>query len=105
MHGKLANILPATNILHKLIPEGIISTGDIEEISDKPSLRDKVLFILTSLKADAKNSFNVLRNIMEVCGNDYVRDIVIDVRRTLMTGEVTVNDHTYLHTCITTLQC
>ena len=56
---------------------------------------------LTSLEADAKNCFNVLLDIMEECGNDDVRDIVIDVRRTLMTGEVTVNDHTYLHTCIT----
>ena len=61
---------------------------------------------LTSLEADVKNSFNVLLDIMEECGNDDVRDIVIDMRRTLMNGELTVNSHTHLHTYnITTLQC
>ena len=109
-YGKLANILPVTNILHKLIPEGIITTGDIEEINDKPRSKDKALFILNkidrSLEADVKKSFNVLLDVMEECGNDDVRDIVIDMRRTLMNGELTVNDHTHLHTYnITTLQC
>ena len=109
-YGKLANILPVTDILHKLIPEGIITTGDIEEINDKPRSKDKALFILNkidrSLEADVKNSFNVLLDVMEECGNDDVRDIVIDMRRTLMNGELTVNSHTHLHTYnITTLQC
>ena len=89
-YGKLANILPVTNILHNLIPEGIITTGDIEEISNKPRSKDKALFILNkidrSLEADVKNSFNVLLDVMEECGNDDVRDIVIYMRRTLMNG-------------------
>ena len=52
--------------------------------------KDKTLFILNkidgSLGAHSKNSFNVFLNIMEECGNDDVRDIMIKMRRTLMIG-------------------
>ena len=36
MRNYVASILPVANILHKLVPEGIITTEDIKEINDKP---------------------------------------------------------------------
>ena len=97
-YEKLASILPVANILHKLVPEGIITTGDIEEINDKPRSKEKASFILNkidrSLEADANNSFYALLDIMEECGNDDVKSIVINMRRMLMTGELIVNDCT-----------
>ena len=93
-YDKLASILPVANILHKLVPEGIITTDDIEEINDEPRSKVKASFILNkinrSLEADAKNSFYALLDIMEECGNDDVKSIVIDMRRMLMTGELIV---------------
>ena len=54
----------------------------------------KASFILNkidrSLEADAKNSFYALLYIMEECGNDDVKSIVIDMRRMLMSGELVV---------------
>ena len=43
-YDKLASILPVANILHKLVPEGIISTDDIEEINDEPRSKSEGIF-------------------------------------------------------------
>ena len=91
-YGKLAKIFPINSILHELIPAGIITTDDMDDISHMPRQKDKASFILNkidrSLEADVKNSFYTLLDAMEECGNDDVRDIVKDIRRTLMTGEL-----------------
>lgn len=98
-YANLVNILPVTNILHSLVSEGIISTEDSEEISCVSRPKEKASFILNKIKrfldAGAKNNFNALLDIMEECDNVDVQDIVIDMRRTLMTGEST----TYICAC------
>ena len=93
-YNRLASILPVANILHKLVSVKILSTGDIEEIDKEPRSKVKASFILNkidgSLEAGAKNSFYDLLDIMEEFGNDDVKSILIDMKRTLMTGELIV---------------
>ena len=90
-YGKLAKIFPIS-IIHKLVPAGIITIDDVDDICHIPRPKEKASFILDkidkSLEADINNSFNTLLDAMEECGNDDVRDIVKDIWRTLMIGEL-----------------
>ena len=99
-YGKLAKIFPI-NILHELVPAGVITTDDMDDISHIPKLKDKASFILNkidrSLEADVKNSFYTMLDAMEECGNDDVRDIVRDIRKTLMTGELIIATNNCMH--------
>ena len=93
-YGKLAKIFPIS-ILHELVPAGIITTDDMDDISHIPKRKDKASFILNkidrSLEADVKKSFYTLLDAMEECGNDDVKHIVKDIRRTLMIGELLIS--------------
>ena len=110
-YEQLVSILPIiiADILPKLISERIISIDDKEEIKNMPRPKDKASFILDnigrSLEAGAKENFYVLLDIMEECGNDDVRDIVIKMRRMLMTGELLENDSVCVRACVSVCVC
>ena len=94
----LVNILPVGNILYQLVPVGIISEDDVAEINSMPRPTDKASFLLNKicrhLEAGYKDNFYKLLDIMEGCCNDDVREVGIDIRRALMTGELINIDYT-----------
>ena len=100
-YGKLAKIFPIDSILHELVSAGIITIDDMDDIKHIPRPKDRAAFILNkidrSLEADVKNSFYTLLDAMEQCGNNDVRDIVRDIRMTLMTGELIIATNNCMH--------
>ena len=92
---KLAHILSVIidDILPKLVPPRIITTGDIEEISKIARSNDKALFILkkigSTLETGLTNNFYILLELMteEWCSDD-IKAIVNDIRTSLLTGEL-----------------
>ena len=91
-YDKLVNILPVDNIHHKLVPVGILTTGDIQEISHMARSESKAAFILQKidslLQAGTTDSFYKLLKVMETSLNDDVKGLVGDMRRALVTGEL-----------------
>ena len=68
-YDKLANILPVTNLINKLISAKIINFEDSEEIKGLSKSHEKASIVLNivakSLRADSTDDFYSLLNIME----------------------------------------
>ena len=67
--NELANILPVSNIINKLIAAKIIKIDDAEEIKAQPKSQDKAFSVLrkidSSLKTGITDDFYSLLRIME----------------------------------------
>ena len=88
-YAKLVKILPVVdNIYNKLVPEGIIDYGDIEEINNLPRSDHKASVVLQkiskSLQASKTDSFYRLLEVIDTSLNNDVKSLVNDMRRTLM---------------------
>ena len=68
-YDKLTNILPATNLINKLISAKIITFEDSEEIKGLSKSQEKASVVLNivakSLRADSTDDFYSLLSIME----------------------------------------
>ena len=68
-YDKLANILPVTNLINKLISAKIINFEDSEEIKGLSISQEKASIVLNivakSLRADSTDDFYSLLSIME----------------------------------------
>ena len=86
------NVLPAVNIYDHLVTEGILTTGDVQEIIHEPRSNLKASIVLqkidSSLEAGITDSFYILLKVMETSLNNDVKVLVSDMRRALMIGEL-----------------
>ena len=91
-YWKLVNILPVVNIYDHLVTEGILTTGDVQEIIHMPRSNLKASIVLqkidSSLEAGITDSFYILLKVMETSLNNDVKVLVSDMRRALMIGEL-----------------